>query len=191
MNGYVYLIQPCELLGTKRYKIGCSKQENLSRLNSYKKGSRYISIYSCDNPLLIEKEIKNIFNNKYKLIAGTEYYEGDEIEMKKDFLEIFTKNVKIIDNQKTTEPVIDKKINEKNIKNKKLFDEYLGQFIITKNKEDQINISELWNIFKIFFNENESTKRPIITEFKKYIDENLDYLMKDQTYYYGIKYNND
>lgn len=36
--GIIYLIQPAELVGTNRYKIGCSKKDDLSRLTTgYKK----------------------------------------------------------------------------------------------------------------------------------------------------------
>ncbi len=37
-KGIIYLIQPCELVGTSRYKIGCSRNPNLDRCkNGYKK----------------------------------------------------------------------------------------------------------------------------------------------------------
>jgi len=38
--GIIYLIQPVEFIGTKIYKIGCSKNPDLQRCkNGYKKGS--------------------------------------------------------------------------------------------------------------------------------------------------------
>ena len=78
-KGIIYLIQPCELVGTNRYKIGCSKQNNLDRCKKgYKIGSRYICIMECVNALLLEKNIKKFFNNKFKLIGGNEYFEGNE-----------------------------------------------------------------------------------------------------------------
>lgn len=85
-KGIIYLIQPAELVGTNRYKIGCSKIPDLERCkNGYKKGSRYLSIMECIKPLQLEEIIKKTFNNKFKLIAGNEYYEGSE----KEILEIF------------------------------------------------------------------------------------------------------
>ena len=40
--GIIYLIQPKELIGTNRYKIGCSKKDDNSRLkNGYKKRFGY------------------------------------------------------------------------------------------------------------------------------------------------------
>lgn len=86
-RGIIYLIQPCELVGTNRYKIGCSKQNNLDRCKKgYKNGSRYICIMECVNALLLEKNIKEFFNNKFKLIGGNEYFEGNEDDIINEFL---------------------------------------------------------------------------------------------------------
>lgn len=88
-NGIIYLIQPAELVGTSRYKIGCSGKTDLNRCkNGYKKGSRYLCIMECVNPVLLENKIKNIFSDKFKLIAGKEYYEGNEIDMYNLFIQI-------------------------------------------------------------------------------------------------------
>lgn len=85
-KGIIYLIQPAELVGTERYKIGMSNNTNLDRCkHGYKNGSRYICIMECNEPLKLERNIKNNFNKKFKLIAGNEYYEGNE----KDILNTF------------------------------------------------------------------------------------------------------
>ena len=56
-KGIIYFIQPSELVGTGRYKIGCSKSPDLDRCkNGYKKGSRYICIMECINPILLERK---------------------------------------------------------------------------------------------------------------------------------------
>ena len=84
--GTIYLIQPAELVGTNRFKIGCSNTNNLERCKKgYKKGSRFINIMECKEPFKIEKEIKKVFNDKFKLIAGKEYFEGNEEDIKKVF----------------------------------------------------------------------------------------------------------
>ena len=89
-KGIIYFIQPSELVGTNRYKIGCSRSPDLDRCkNGYRKGSRYIFIMECIDPLVLEKNIKDEFNKLFKLIAGNEYFEGDEAIMKKSFLKIF------------------------------------------------------------------------------------------------------
>jgi hypothetical protein len=88
ITGIVYLIQPEELLQTNRYKIGCSLKNDLSRVCSYKKNSRYLYIAECINPHTLESNIKSSFNNKYTLIAGKEYFEGDEKNIVNDFVKI-------------------------------------------------------------------------------------------------------
>lgn len=98
-KGTIYLIQPCELIGTSRFKIGCSKNPDLERCkNGYKKGTRYICIMECNNPFLLENKIKEIFNSKFKLIAGNEYYEGNENDIYKLFIEIINEHKNNIEN---------------------------------------------------------------------------------------------
>jgi len=98
LKGVIYLIQPCELIGTNRFKIGCSKDTSLNRVqNGYKKGTRYLYISECNNPLLLEKKIIDVFNEKFKLIAGREYFEGNEEEINKCFIDI-VKNYKDLNN---------------------------------------------------------------------------------------------
>jgi hypothetical protein len=88
-TGIIYLIQPCELVGTSRYKIGCSTKNNLDRCHKgYKKGSRYLCIMECNKPLILEQNIKNNFNNKFKLIGGKEYFEGNENDIINEFCNI-------------------------------------------------------------------------------------------------------
>ena len=62
----VYLIQPCELIGTDRYKIGRSSKNDLSRMKGYKNGTRYISIMEVENDKHVERNLINHFNNTYK-----------------------------------------------------------------------------------------------------------------------------
>ncbi len=58
-KGLIYLIQPCELVGTERYKIGLTNEPNLNRCkNGYRKGSRYICIMECNEPSILEDIIK-------------------------------------------------------------------------------------------------------------------------------------
>lgn len=92
-KGIIYLIQPAELIGTSRYKIGCSNKPDLDRCkNGYKKGSRYICIMECNNPLVLERIIKTSFNYRFNLIAGCEFYEGDENEMYLLFSDLVNKH---------------------------------------------------------------------------------------------------
>jgi hypothetical protein len=85
-KGLLYLIQPAELVGTSRYKVGYSKNNDLNKFRKdYKKGSRFLDIYEYDRSPLLVREIRNNFNNKFKLVAGRTYYEGNENDIKKHF----------------------------------------------------------------------------------------------------------
>jgi hypothetical protein len=89
-KGIIYFIQPCELVGTNRYKVGCSNKPNIDRCkNGYRKGTRFICILECYNPFNLEGKIKKIFNLKFTLIAGKEFYEGNESLMLKEFMKIW------------------------------------------------------------------------------------------------------
>lgn len=86
---YVYLVQPVELIGTKRYKIGMSSLNNLNRMKAYKNGTRYLCICEKANANTIEKKLIKLFNLKYKLIGGNEYFEvSDEQEVIEFFISI-------------------------------------------------------------------------------------------------------
>ena len=105
--GCLYLIQPCELLGTNRYKIGMSSKNDLSRMKAYKKNSRYICIMECDNFYHVERLLISHFKYKYNLIAGAEYFEGCENNMLKDFIKIIMDN-KFDSNEEIPETYIPK-----------------------------------------------------------------------------------
>ena len=109
-TGIIYLIQPVELIGTNHYKIGCSSKNNLDRCKKgYKTGSRFIIIMECNEPFIVEHEIKKQFTSKFTLIYGREYFKGNEQDLKKEFYNIVC-NKNIIK--------YDKKIKKKIHKNK-------------------------------------------------------------------------
>lgn len=88
-KGIIYFVQPCELVGTNRYNIGCSNNTDLNRCrNGYRKGTRFLCIMECCEPFSLEKDIKKHFGEKFKLIAGCEYFEGDENMMRDNFIKI-------------------------------------------------------------------------------------------------------
>lgn len=99
-TGIVYLIQPCELIKTNRYKIGMSRKTDLSRMKAYKNGTRYIFICECKDALKLEKILIKAFNKKYTRIAGREYFEINEPEelMIEYFISIVMNDKKIIYN---------------------------------------------------------------------------------------------
>lgn len=109
--GYVYLVQPAELSGTNRFKIGMSSHSNLNRLRSYKVGSRYILTFECDDALEVERNLKIVFNKSFKRIAGREYFEVDcEAKMIKLFVDVVMKHKNRFDpiEEPVIEPVITK-----------------------------------------------------------------------------------
>lgn len=91
-KGIIYLIQPADLYNTNRFKIGCSGKNNLNRIKNYGDDARILLIIECNNPFLIEKQIIKIFSEKFKLIRGREYFEGDEKKIKKEFKKIIDDN---------------------------------------------------------------------------------------------------
>jgi hypothetical protein len=98
-KGIIYFIQPAELIGTDRFKIGCSGNPYLDRCNKgYKKSTRFICIMECNNPLELERKIKDTFKNKFKLFCGNEYFCGDEKYMLKEFIEITFLHEKLTNN---------------------------------------------------------------------------------------------
>lgn len=90
-KGSIYFVQPKELIGTNRYKIGCSAENNLLRFKQggYNRGTRYIIVLECNEPFKLETKIKNSFNIRFDKISGYEYFEGNEDEMQKLFYELF------------------------------------------------------------------------------------------------------
>lgn len=108
--GYIYLLQPAELVGTDRYKIGISSKDNLNRLKSYGGGTRYIFFMECDNYLFVENKLKESFNKNKLLICikGKEYFKGpEEIIMKEFFSIVFKYNIKHhVDNNEIKESIL-------------------------------------------------------------------------------------
>jgi len=87
--GILYFIQPAELVGTNRFKVGCSAKNDLSRVKSYKVGTRTIMILQCEDPFGVEQKVLQEFNTRFHKIAGNEYFEGNEIDMRTVFYETY------------------------------------------------------------------------------------------------------
>lgn len=92
--GLLYFIQPAELVGTTRYKIGRSSKNDLSRLRAYRMGTRMIMIVECENDVQIEEKLIAAFNSAFPRVAGKEWFEGNEKDMRTLFYEIVTQNEK-------------------------------------------------------------------------------------------------
>jgi hypothetical protein len=83
-------------VGTKRYKIGCSKKLSLDRCkNGYNAGTRYLCINQCSEPFIIEGLIKLKFNELYKCVSGNEYFEiFNELDALKIFMDMILEHSK-------------------------------------------------------------------------------------------------
>lgn len=80
-QGSVYFIQPAELVGTNRYKIGMSNKPTPERiLKDYKNGTIPIIYRRCNSPLQLEKLLKTTFGQNFPLCAGKEWFTIDDIE---------------------------------------------------------------------------------------------------------------
>lgn len=87
----IYLIQPAELIGTNRYKIGHLKSQNLTKNPSFnKKGIRILCLLECDRVNILENKIRIHFNSMFKLVAGNNCFEGNEKEIIMEFIKKVT-----------------------------------------------------------------------------------------------------
>lgn len=84
INGYVYLIHPV-LIEKDIYKIGMSMKHNMDRIKSYGKNTEIIRVLYCNDPKLVEDKLKLVFNEKFELIKGNEYFKGDKNIMATEF----------------------------------------------------------------------------------------------------------
>jgi hypothetical protein len=98
---YIYLLQTREFVNSNRplYKIGKTKQSNLTRFKSYPNGSILLLQSICYNCDVIEKELLNIFKVNFiqRTDIGTETFEGDYKLMIKKINEVLS-NEQYIDN---------------------------------------------------------------------------------------------
>ena len=87
-------MQPAELVGTDRYKIGGSGKPTLKRLRTgYKVGTRFLVALECIDPFDVEDQIKAVFNEKFNLVAGLEYFSGCERKMIQEFWKVYAENM--------------------------------------------------------------------------------------------------
>lgn len=88
---YIYLLQDGKDKGTSVYKVGRTIQQGgdgrkLTRLQNYSKGTVPYNTWKVHEKLVneIENKIKKAFTAKYHLIRGSEWFQGDVHQMKKD-----------------------------------------------------------------------------------------------------------
>ncbi|NBR26040.1 MAG: GIY-YIG nuclease family protein [Micrococcales bacterium] len=168
-HGYIYLLQDGNNKSTNIYKIGRTLVEkddsrNIKRFKSYSKGTiiHYMINVQPKDLNEIEKNIKIYFSNKYKLVKGREWFEGNIDEMKKDIHEIinsFNKTSEEVNvdinlniNEETNEDIIDDindDINdETNEEINKETNENVNEDIIFKNVKEILLSKDVDNIYK-------------------------------------------
>jgi hypothetical protein len=84
---YIYLLRTREFknINVPVYKIGKSKSKNCKeRIQDYAAGYELCLIRCCKNCDNCENQIKKLFNEKYILETGFEYFKGDFRKMIKD-----------------------------------------------------------------------------------------------------------
>ena len=85
MCEYIYLLKEREFIKTNEdiFKIGKTKQENLTRLVNYPNGSQLIIQMKCENCDKTERILITLFTQKFKRRKdiGFEYFEGNYHEM--------------------------------------------------------------------------------------------------------------
>ena len=161
-KGLLYLIQPAELVGTQRYKIGYSKNNDLTKFRKdYKKGSRFLDIYEYDRSPLLVREIRNDFNNKFKLVAGRTYYEGNENDIKKNF-----------------NTIINKYSYANNINSRNLIASNTSQNLLTSNTSNTSNCNKLGSLANYSYMQNimygtkcQEMKKNQILNYKSYYED--------------------
>lgn len=77
-EGYVYLVQPEEFEDTNVYKIGCSSKTDFSWRRKYGGVYSVLSSQKCEFPFKLKEQIRQSFNQKFKIYKGKEYYQGNE-----------------------------------------------------------------------------------------------------------------
>jgi len=91
---YIYLLKEREFIKTKEniYKIGRTFTLK-NRMKQYPKNSKIIIVQPCIDCITVEKELLEIFKNKYlKTDIGTEYFKGDAMDMVKTINNYFNDN---------------------------------------------------------------------------------------------------
>lgn len=96
-NGIIYLIRTREYVTLKQpiYKIGKTSNDIATRLGAYGKGGEVIftSVVNIVALDVVELELINTFKEKYqqKINIGTEYFEGNCLEMRQDIFNVTSK----------------------------------------------------------------------------------------------------
>jgi len=110
----LYLLRKQEFIQNNQYiyKIGRSNKI-LNRMHNYSNGSVIYLLISCNNSVLHEKKILEMFRNKYKiqLYYGSEYFLGSVNNMKEDMINYISNVMKNDGYQMVNNEVLIERIN--------------------------------------------------------------------------------
>lgn len=101
-SAHIYLIQDGNDKGTNIFKIGMTIQGEcdevrLKRFSGYSRGTIQYNTWRVSHEVVreIETKIKQTFRCKYHLVRGTEWFEGDVKQMKKDIDHLIDNDEKV------------------------------------------------------------------------------------------------
>ena len=129
MSEGVYLIHPREFIKTNEnvYKLGRSIHLD-NRVKQYPNGSYTLLMLNCNNSIVCEKYLINLFKTKFiqKTYYGTEYFEGNKKIMIREIINYINivydeedaVDFEIVKNSEKVEKI--KKLKENNIKQKNI-----------------------------------------------------------------------
>ena len=144
-SGSVYCLTPPELRGTDRVKIGFTNTDTAEfrRIKSYGNESQVHHNISVDDPILVEKLLKESFSQKFTSIKnGNEFYEGNIKEIKIEFTKVvydyFIKNKSNIHETQTH----DAQIHETQIHETQIHESKENQVNKLKSKSKRVRENE-------------------------------------------------
>ena len=126
-KGIIYLLQPDVFNRPNLFKIGYYKINNYKKL-TINNDINYVYVMECNNSSNLENKLKITLKNNFKC-NGDSFFEGNEKEIKKDFMKI------VVDYINEEGDINEDKNNEK--------DKEINKDIKYPNKVPNINLKEL------------------------------------------------
>lgn len=157
--GILYLIQPCEYIGTSKFKIGVSRKCSIDRIKDYKSNCRVLYIFNVDDVFKIEELIKTEFKKKFSLFKGKEWFEGEEDKIKTEFVSIYNQFL-IMD-----KPIINFSYYEKKFiesPSDEIINEYNNHFFIYRGDKDMVYYKVPHKDFEFEWKKRELSRIPSI-----------------------------
>lgn len=166
----IYLIQPAELSGTNRFKVGMSAKY-IDRIKSYGADVRVLGVFECKKIREVEKELIEELNKKdnVKVIKGKEYFEGPESVIYNTFAEVANKYKKEQYDEEEVALVLDELLGkvEENVRQEQA--DPMGEIREKIRKEIEAEIRE-----KVEEELREKIRKEVETEIRKKIRKEVE-----------------